>query len=236
MHKLLAFGLVLAVAGVARSDGAKMKPGLYPEKAAGWKKYTLQDIALDTNFYKVSGFTCGPDPASKGFTTYRHTCVKFLDDRCRGRGVKIFHVRTSADLPRGQLCFMDEGNGGTYLDGKYMTPPLSSLAIVATDTTAPVIYEINLTLPADDLTETSNLGKALIAKYGRPTYSQPPSTMHWNEGDIHVSATCRTTSGPTGEYCTIQVSDTALLDAERSIQKAADDQRRQAQAPPAPKL
>jgi hypothetical protein len=236
MSKLLVIVFVLGAVGVAHSDGAKMKPGRYPEEAAVWKKSALKDIVLGTEFYKVAGFSCGPDPGSKGFTTYRHTCVKFLDDRCKGRELKIFHIRTTADLPRGQTCFMDEGSGATYLDRQYMVQPLSALAVVATDTTAPVIYEINLTLPADDLTETSNLGKALIAKYGQPTYSQPPSTMRWDMGDVHLSATCRVSQGPTGEYCTIQVSDTVLLDAERAIQQAADEQQRHAQAPPAPKL
>lgn len=233
MHKLLVIALL---AGVAHADGARMKPGHYPEKAAVWKKYALKDIALDTGFYKVAGFTCGPDPASSGFTTYRHTCVKFLDDRCKSRPSKIFHIRTSADLPPGQTCFMDEGNGGTYVDRKFISPPLQALTIVATDTSAPVIYEINLTLPADDLTETSNLGKALLAKYGKPTYFQPPMTMTWESGDVRLSANCRTTQGPTGEYCTIQVSDTVLLDAERGIQQAADEEHRHANAPAAPKL
>ncbi len=237
MHKLLVIALVVGAAGVAHADDhAKMKPGHYPEKAALWKKYMLKDVALGTGFYKVSGFSCGPDPAAQGFTTYRHTCVKFLDDRCKGRELKIFHVRTAADLPPGQTCFMDEGNGGTYVDRKFMSPPLSTLTIVATDTTAPVIYEINLTLPADDLTETSNLGKALIAKYGKPTYFQPPTQMRWQDHDVDLSASCRTTVGPTGEYCSIQLTDGALLQAERSIQEAADEQRRHAQAPAAPKL
>ncbi len=236
MHKLLPITLVVTAHVAAADSHAKMKPGRYPEKAATWNKYALKDIALDTGFYKVRGFTCGPDPAEAGFTTYRHTCVKFLDDRCKGRPSKIFHIRTLADLPPGQTCFVDEGSGGTYLDRKFISPALSSLTVVATDTTAPVIYEINLTLPADDLTDTSNLGKALIAKYGNPTNYDPPRSMRWQDGDVTLSASCRGTQGPTGEYCTIQVSDTALLDAERAIQQAADEDKQHRDAPPAPKL
>jgi hypothetical protein len=237
MKKLVVMTIVLGVATAhAEEPHAKMKAGRYPEKAAAWKKFALKDITLDSAFYKVSGFTCGPDPASRGFTTYRHTCVKFLDDRCKGRPSKINHIRTAAEVPRGQVCFMDEGSGGTYLDGAFVSPAMSSLSIVATDTTAPVIYEINLVLPPDDLTETSNLGKALIAKYGRPTSYDPPRQMRWDSGDVRLTANCRGTQGPTGEYCTIQVTDTALLDAERSIQQAADDDERHSKAPAAPKL
>ena len=227
---VLASTLVLA-AGVAR-----MTPGTYPEKAEAWKKFTVREVTLGTEFSKVPGFTCGPDPVSKGFTSYRHTCVKFLDERCKGRPSKIFHIRSSADLPRGQACFMDEGSAGTYLDGKLMSPPLSYLSIVATDTSAPRVYEVNYTFANDVLTDQSNLGKALIAKYGPPQERNEPLTMFWQSGDVTLRADCGATQGPAGEFCSIKVSDDAFHDSERAIQQAFDDEQKLKNGPPAPKL
>jgi len=93
-----------------------------------------------------------------------------------------------------------------------------------------------VTVPADDLTDSTNLGKALLAKYGRPTYVQPPTQMTWSVGDVRVDASCRDTQGPTGELCRIQVSDSALLTAERAIQEAANVALKHRQAPAAPSL
>ena len=224
------------VSQLALADGSPMKPGSYPHKAAIWKKFTVRDVSLGTEFYKASGFTCGPDPASRGFTTYRHTCVKFLDERCKGRSSKISHVRVAADVPAGQGCFMDEGSGGTYLDRKFMSPPLSSLSIVATDTSAPVIYEINYTFARDVVTDDSNLGKALLKKYGKPTNFDPPTRMMWTADDVSTQVSCGGTEGPSGDYCSLQVSDTGLLDSERSIQKQHDEVQQKHDAPAAPQL
>jgi hypothetical protein len=131
---------------------------------------------------------------------------------------------------------MDEGSGGTYLDRKLTSPPLSYVSVVVTDTSAPVVYEVNYTFAKDVLTDDSNLGKALIAKFGKPTSTNPPIGMSWTAGDVRLSAGCGTTEGPTGEYCSLQVSDTALLDSERSIQKELDDAQVKKNAPPPPKL
>jgi len=51
-----------------------------------------------------------------------------------------------------------------------------------------------------------------------------------------AAASCGGTEGPSGEYCSIQVSDTGLLDSERSIQKAHDDAQQKQHAPSAPQL
>jgi hypothetical protein len=205
------------------------------DQASAWNKLMLKDIVIGTAFYKVPGFTCGPDPAARGFSSYRHTCVKFLDERCDGRPSKINHVSSASDIPNGRGCFMDEGNGGTYLDHNFVSPPLSAIAIVATDTSAPRVYEIRYTLARDTLTEDSKLGRALIAKYGRPTYVNAPAQLTWTIGDVQLNATCSGSEGPANEFCTLQVSDTALLDSERSIQKAMDDEQQRKNAP-APSL
>jgi hypothetical protein len=165
---------------------------------------------------------------------YRRTCVKFLDERCAGRPTKINHVSSSSDRPAGQLCFMDEGNGGTYLDGKFMSPPLSAIAIVATDTSRPRVYEIRYTFAKDMLTTDSKLGQALIAKYGKPSHVDPPTRMDWTAADAQLGASCGASEGAQGNYCTLTVSDTTLLDSERSKQKAADEQVAKQSAPAAP--
>jgi hypothetical protein len=201
------------------------------DQAAAWKKLTLKDIVIGTEFYKVPGFTCGPDPAARGFSTYRHTCVKFLDERCDGRPSKINHVSSNSDIPHGRACFMDEGSGGTYLDHNIASPPLSAITIVATDTSAPRVYEIRFTLAKDTLTEDSKLGQALIAKYGRPTYVNAPIQMTWTVGDTQLDATCNDSLGPPRDYCALQVSDTVLLASERSIQKAMDEEQQRKNAP-----
>jgi hypothetical protein len=162
--------------------------------------------------------------------------VKFLDARCAGKKTKIGHISSTGDVPAGQSCFMDEGSGATYLDRKFTSPPLSAIAIVGTDTSAPRVYEINYTFANDVVTAESNLGKALIAKYGVPTTTNYPIQMGWTDGDVVVRAACGSTEGPTGEFCTLSVSDTGLLDTERSIQQEADEAQEKQDAPPAPEL
>ena len=114
-----------SLSGLSLADHARMKPGSYPEKAAAWKKFKIKDAMLGAELTKVKGFTCGPDPATTGYSTYRHTCVKFLDARCAGKKTKIGHISSTGDVPAGQSCFMDEGSGATYLDRKFTSPPLS---------------------------------------------------------------------------------------------------------------
>lgn len=234
-NRLLPLTLCL-VSAVALAEKPKMKPGSYPEKADAWKKFTVLEVSAGAELFKVPGFTCGPDPAKDGFSTYRRTCVKFLDKRCQGRPTKISHIRSEADVPAGQSCFMDEGSGGTYLDRKHLASPLSYISIVGTDTSVPRVYEINYTFAKDVLTEASNTGKALIAKYGAPDSTNPPIQMYWKKDDVSLRAECGATEGPTGEYCKVQVSDDTLLDAERSIQKAFDDEQATKNGPPPPKL
>jgi hypothetical protein len=201
-----------------------------------WQRFAVQHIELGTAFDKVPDMTCGPDPASQGYSTYRHTCVRFLDERCAGRPSKIHHIRSTADLPGGQSCFMDEGSGATYLDRKHQVPELFSIAVVATDTRAPRVYEIAYTFPKDLLTPDSKLGQALIAKYGTPSSTTPPIRMSWTAGNVRLDAACGATEGPQGELCTLTVGDTDLLDSERAKQKAADEAAEKRNAPPPPQL
>jgi len=229
----LALALV-CLSSVALADHAKMTNGRYPEKTAAWSKFTLKDIKLGTPLAKLAGFTCGPPPGTGGFATQDHSCVEFLDERCKGKRTEIHHLRSSADLPKGQTCFMDESNGATYLDRKFISPPLSAIRAIGTDTGAPLVYDIAYTFAADDLTSDSKLGKALVAKFGPPSYSNAPIGMSWTAGDVRLNASCRSTAGPTGEYCSLDVSDDELRKTEESIQEDADAQAVKQNAPTPP--
>ena len=204
-------------------------------------KFAILGTRLGTPLEKEPGFTCGPPRGTDGFSTQNHSCVKFTDERCKERPTKIHHVRTASDLPKGQTCFMDEFAGATYLDRTFMSPTLKFIRIVGTDSNNPKIFRIEYTFAADDLTDTSNLGKALIAKYGTPTYKNAPTQMNWKAGDTELAATCRGMGGDAsqramGEYCTIVVEDNKLDQAERARQQAADDKARLDAAPPPPPL
>lgn len=232
--------LLLCVASSALADPrAPMKNGVYPDHQKAWDAFAIQGIKLGLPLEKQAGFTCGPPPGTDGFTTQNHSCVKFLDERCKGRKTKIHHIRVAADLPKGQTCFMDEFNGGTYLDREHKAPPLFALRITGTDTSNPLIFEIRYTFAADDLTSDSRLGRALIAKYGQPTYANPPTQMMWERGDTRLSAACRGIGGDhadQGEFCEIIVEDRKLDQIERSIQDDANTAARAHAAPPPPSL
>jgi hypothetical protein len=240
MTSKFAILLLAAIAVPARADDrAQMKNGTYPDHQKGWAKFAVQGVELGAPLGSVKGFTCGPKPGTDGFTTADHSCVKFIDERCAKRKTKIHHIRATADVPKGQICFMDEANGATYLDREYMSPPLKAIRIIGTDTTAPLVYRIEYTFAADDLTDDSNLGKALKKKYGAPSYTNPPIQMGWTEGDVSLGAACRMIGGDhaaDGEYCTISVEDDTLARVEREIQDQANDDARAGAAPAAPEL
>jgi hypothetical protein len=209
-------------------------PGTYPERAAVWKRFTVKEIELGTELSKLKGFTCDAKPGS-----YRHTCVKFLDDRCKGRPSYAKSISFAADVPPGQGCTYDVSTGGTYLDRKPTGAPLGAIAVVGTDTEVPRAYELRFTFAKDVLTPESNIGKALIAKYGAPDSSTEPIRMRWNApsiNDLYLSAECGGTEGPTGNFCIVQAYDGPLLDSERSIKQAADAAKLEKSGPPAPKL
>ena len=236
MRKIPLVLLLSCLPAVAFADGphAKMQNGTYPDHAKGWDKFAIQGVKLGSPLDKHAGFTCGPPPGTDGFSTQNHSCVKFLDAKCKGKSTKIKNIRTSGDVPAGQGCFMAEFEGSTYLDRNPTTTPLQGIRIVATDTSAPLVQRIEYVFAADDVSDDSNLGKALIAKYGPPAYKNPPMQMQWQIGDVILRAECRGTQGPTGEFCRITVEDQTLDQTERSIQQAADEADKKKHAPAAP--
>lgn len=235
--RMIILTLFISSLAFAADDRAKMtKNGNYADRATAWNKFKILTLKLGEPLEKQAGFTCGPPPGTDGFTTQSHSCVKFLDKRCEGRPTKIHHIRSGADLPKGQTCFMDEFSGATYLDRTQVSPPLSAVRIIGTDTTLPLIMEIAYTFAADDVTEESNLGKALIAKYGAPQGKNAPLSMWWEMGEVVLKVGCREVVGPTGEYCKLTVEDRSIDRTERELQEQANEERKKKNAPAAPQL
>jgi hypothetical protein len=212
-------------AASAASAVSQMTPGSYPDKAAAWKHFTVKDVQLGMAIDTLAGFTCDAKVGE-----YRHTCAQFFDEKCKGLPTFVKAVSRATPAPS-QGCTYNVENGGTYLNGQYVSIPLSSVAVVGTDTSVPRAYEIRYVLAADALVEDSKIARALVAKYGKPDYTNPPSQMRWNaEGmsDVFLAAEC-TTEGSTA-HCLIQAYDGPLLDAERGIKKAFDDARARSNA------
>ena len=215
--------------GSSSSSPSSSSDSSHVDRGDAWKRFTVKDVALGGELSKTAGFTCGPDPTLRGFSTYRPTCVRFLDERCKERPHKINQTSSQDDYPKGQVCFMDAGNQGTYLDGKYMSPPLQAIAIVGTDTDSHRIYEIDYAFARDVLATDSKLGKALIEKYGQPTTTNGEQ-MDWTAGSVRMSAWCTDNE----HQCQIRISDDSLLEAERGKQKAHDDAKAKHDAPAPP--
>ena len=184
------------------------------------------------------GFVCNATPAERYYLDRQ--CVKFLDPRCAGKPAKIGSKKYSETPPAG--CFMDQSNYATYLDGTLMTPPLLGVHLGGTQSVPSKIFQIRYTFAADDLTDDSKLGAALIAKYGEPSDRNPPIEMKWKLGSPDLLAACRMTGGQTaqernkGEYCTITVLDEELERFEREQQELKDSQDRRSKAPAPPPL
>jgi hypothetical protein len=221
----------LSISAFAFAGG--FTPGTYPERAAAWKKFTVQGIELGSPLSKLSGFTCDEKVGE-----YRHTCVKFLDPRCKGRKTYVKFINFSSDVPKGQGCTYNSDGGGTYLDRKPAEVPLFAVAVVGTDTPVPRAYAIRFTFALDQLTDDSNIGKAMLAKYGTPDFKNPPMQMRWNApgiNDLYLEGACGESQGPDA-HCLVQAYDGPLLDAERSIKQAAGDDAKIQNGPAAPKL
>lgn len=228
--------VVIALLGVPAVNLAaeRMNPGRYPERAAVWKRFNVRDIQLGSEIDRLPGFTCDSSVGQ-----FKHSCVQFVDERCKGRKSVVRVIRSGTEPPQNQTCHYDPSAGGFWLDGNYMTTPLSAVVVVGTDTYVPRAYEIRFTFAKDLLTDNSNIGRALLTKYGRPDYAMPPKKMRWQAmgiEDLYLEAECGGIEGPTGDYCSVSVHDGGFLDAERAVKAAFDTEQQRKNAPPAPRL
>ncbi len=81
------------------------------------------------------------------------------------------------------------------------------------------------------MTDDSNIGKALIAKYGQPDERNPPYQMVWHAGTGGgLNAYCA------HENCATSTDDFDFMKAEKTIQDAANAAQQKKNAPAAPKL
>jgi|HubBroStandDraft_6_1064221.scaffolds.fasta_scaffold56264_3 hypothetical protein len=218
--------------GIPRAIADDPATGTYPEKADVWKRFAIKDVKLGTELSKLkqAGFTCDHQD-------FRPACVMFLDAKCKGRPTKITPANVGSQMPAGQSCFLNSvaGSawGGTFLDRKLVT--LSHVVVEGTHSNVPRVDQIIYRFPKDVLTEDSNLGKALIAKYGKPNRADPPTSMTWTtttDPNIILSAMCEAQS----DDCRLEVSDDDFRTAEGSIKDAADKAKDVKSGPAAPKF
>jgi hypothetical protein len=190
---------------------------------------------------EMDGFTC-----TKAADDEDRHCVKFLDSRCSGRPQNIGVLRYGEEAPLG--CFRDYSSQATYLDGLLLQESsevraglagakslperrqLTNLDLTGTKSKPSKIYRMVYTFAFDELTEDSKLYKSLVAKYGEPSYKNPPNEMRWKSGTTEVDADCSYLD------CTLEVEDSHFEDVENRKQKEADDAARRNNAPTPPEL
>jgi hypothetical protein len=60
----------------------------------------------------------------------------------------------------------------------------------------------------------------MVAKYGEPSYKNPPNEMRWKDDNTEMRANCDNVS------CEIVVKDSAFEDVERRRQEEIDSKQR----------
>lgn len=206
----------------------------------GHDKFTILEVKVGQPLDGRAGFTCDKEDPNE---LRERTCVKFLDPRCEGKASNLGVLRYGDSAPRG--CFLDTSSQATYLDGKLQqTPntgdatdkrpilkPLVHLQLKGTESRPSKVFRMWYLVAPDQLTDDSNLFKALVAKYGEPTEKRPPDDMRWRLGDVSLRATCNR-----DRNCDLVVEDRKFAELERKWQEEADAKERNKKAPAAPKL
>ena len=206
-------------------------------------KFSITDLKIGLPLQGHAGFVCEkPIPADAKEAREKH-CVKFNDERCKGKPSATGTLRYGENAPRG--CYLDHSSLATYLDGKLMqTPntgdstdkrpilkPLLHLHIVGTASEPSKIWHISYFVAPDELTEDTKLYGALFKKYGEPVYKNPPREMRWKHGDAELRAECIP-----DRNCEIWAQDSKFRWLEAEWQKEADAKKRAKNAPDAPDL
>ena len=188
-----------------------------------------------------TGYTCTKDKrTASGERVDRH-CVKFVDERCKGRATNIGQKRYGEKAPLG--CYLDT-DGATYLDDVLMQDPhtgatdqahngrkpLANVHLIGTESTPSKIYRIWYTFAEDDLlAESSKLHKALVKKYGEP-WEIHSSKMTWKIDTTELVAYCTE-----NQACEIVVEDRKFEENVEHEQEEIDAQKKRDTAP-APQL
>jgi hypothetical protein len=193
-------------------------------------RFSVLDLKIGMVVTGRSGFVCAKASGNTGREDTH--CVKFVDSRCANQPTKISVLRYGESSSAG--CHFDPSSNATRLDNKLMqtantgdttdhTPirkPLENIHIIGTQSEPSKIYAIRYMLGFDELTEDSKLYRAMVAKYGEPSYKNPPNEMRWRGDDTKLTASCDRI------HCEIFVEDSRFEDFERERQAEADGKAR----------
>lgn len=227
-YGMLAVFLLASSARVAAADEAH-------------DKLNVMDLKIGMPIEGHPGFTCEKEKRTESGERQDRHCVKFIDDRCKGKPAALGYKRYGEKAPKG--CYLDYSSQATFLDDLLMQDPntndtsqrrngrrpLANVHLIGTEASPSKIYKIYYMFAEDDLAETSKLYKALVAKYGEARDSRP-GRMRWKIDSTELEAECTPDS-----HCQIIVNDRKFEESEEDAQKEADAQKKR-DAAPAPKL
>lgn len=209
--------------GTAPSTSTGGGTGSIANDQATFDRFAVMDVKLGAPVASLAGFSpCAPDAPFR----YPAVYYKWLDAQCKSA--------TCALDPHDHAC-------GFTVNG---TPrELDAIRVTVTDTPDHRVYEIKYEFPREMLSETSALGKSLVAKYGphcelATCYTAPSDSttadsvgggdMQWaNTGHMpqsfsdnpRIDVNCFPSGGyPEGitKKCHLTVASDTILDAERA--------------------
>ncbi|MEZ0311008.1 MAG: hypothetical protein ACAI38_04505 [Myxococcota bacterium] len=228
---------VLALVLLASSSGVAATPSDDPHD-----KLFVLDVKIGMPIEGRPGFTCDKEKRTASGERQDRHCVKFVDERCKGRPGNVGFKKYGEKAPKG--CYLDHSSQATFLDDLLLQDahsgdtsqahngrrPLANVHLVGTESTPSKIYRIHYMFAEDDLlAESSKLHQALVAKYGEPREIHS-GKMKWKIDSTELVAQCIPNNN-----CEIVVQDRKFEENEEAAQKEADAQKKSAEAP-APKL
>lgn len=217
---------VLLIAGQVWADGAH-------------DKFAVLDLKIGMSVVSAKGFICTKERKTRSGDRLEPICVKFLDARCKGKPSAVGELRYGDDAPKG--CHFDPSSGATRLDNVIMQDPhtgasdqahngrkpLNNIAFFGTKTDESKIYRIEYMLDEDDVKSTdSKIYKALVAKYGEPTYPEHSGKVKWKLDGTELVAECQPYFN-----CSISVIDRNFERLETAEQEATDKKKKGDSAP-----
>jgi hypothetical protein len=193
-----------------------------------WKRFEIRGVQLGMPMASLKDFTC-TDRAKRH--EYAANCYKLTDARCK----------------QGNCVLKQDAMGQWWeIDGVKEDPEI--VVVTLTDSDDGLIYQIRLKIgPRQLLDKDTTLGKAMIAKYGEPTESDPTfgkdqnggGRMRWFNSDHfgdypNFEVDCESNYK---DFCHVTAEAGAILENARSKQKVIDEKRlRDKQPTTAPQL
>ena len=205
----------------------------------GHDKIKVLDLKIGMPVGGAKGFACTKERWTQSRERVAPICVKFLDDRCKGKPTSIGELRYGESAPKG--CHYDPSSMATRLYNVIMQDPhsgasdqprngrkpLNNIAFHGTKAESSKIYRIEYMLDEDNLvSKDSKIYKALVAKYGEPTYPEHSGKVTWNADGTELVAYCQPYAN-----CLISVQDRNFESLENAEQKEADKKKKSDGAP-----